>query len=395
MRNIRPVWILISALLVFGCGEKSPAPGVTVEMIDGIECVHNPAAPLHPEKSVRFEEELCLGGEDEAGEPLFSQLWDFVVDADGRIYIADTGDAVIRAFGPDGRPLFRFGGKGEGPGEFRSPSYLGFRPDGNLLVLDFRSRRTSLFDPSGGFLKGINMSDSLLNHLHCIMNDSYLTSEYVTDDTGDKPFARRRYINRYDFEGNKLNSLGEFKNPETRTIRIGNSMGGITVPFSTQSVFAADHQRKLLYHCLTEAYRIEVFDPAGGIVRRFDRPYTRLPLTAEDIREIRARGERSRSPMSRKIWREVVLPDLKPVTNQMWVDDRGFLWVKTFEEREEEGRTLRAFDVFDMEGRFDARVWSDLTPRLFRDGKMYVRHTDEETGYQFVKRFDVTWTGDT
>jgi len=36
--------------------------GATVEVIDGIEYIHNTETPLYPDKTVTFIEELSLGG---------------------------------------------------------------------------------------------------------------------------------------------------------------------------------------------------------------------------------------------------------------------------------------------------------------------------------------------
>jgi hypothetical protein len=73
------------------------------------------------------------------------------------------------------------------------------------------------------------------------------------------------------------------------------------------------------------------------------------------------------------------------------VDDDGNLWVKTFEEREEEGRTLSAYDIFNHEEYYDARIWGHLTPVVIDKGKMYRMETDEETGIRSLKRYRVVW----
>jgi secreted PhoX family phosphatase len=88
------------------------------------------------------------------------------------------------------------------------------------------------------------------------------------------------------------------------------------------------------------------------------------------------------------------MPSVKNVTDNMVVDDAGNLWVETHEEKEEQGTTYTAYDIFNEDGIYEARVWLDVSQislGLFKNGKMYTRETDEETGYGVFKRYRVIW----
>ena len=76
----------------------------------------------------------------------------------------------------------------------------------------------------------------------------------------------------------------------------------------------------------------------------------------------------------------------------MVVDDKGNLWIETNEEKEEQGKTYTAFDIFNEDGIYEAKVWLDSSIGLFRNGKMYTRVTDEETGYRVYRRYRVIWS---
>ena len=54
--------------------------------------------------------------------------------------------------------------------------------------------------------------------------------------------------------------------------------------------------------------------------------------------------------------------------------------------------TLNAYDIFDPEGFYDARIWTDLEPRLFALGCLYCLEEDEDSGYSLLKRYRVTWS---
>ena len=93
----------------------------------------------------------------------------------------------------------------------------------------------------------------------------------------------------------------------------------------------------------------------------------------------------------KKMVRGMSMPTVKTITSRMLVNDSGNLWVETHEQREEEGRVFTAYDIFNQEGYYEAKVWLDLRPEIFVKGKMYLMHTDEETGYRFLKRYRVIW----
>ncbi len=91
------------------------------------------------------------------------------------------------------------------------------------------------------------------------------------------------------------------------------------------------------------------------------------------------------------IYKDIPWPKVKTVTERMLCDDRGFLWVATNETKDVNGRKHTAYDVFDAEGRYDARVWLDFTPARFAAGKMYRWKEDPETGVRVLTRNRVIW----
>jgi len=63
----------------------------------------------------------------------------------------------------------------------------------------------------------------------------------------------------------------------------------------------------------------------------------------------------------------------------------------TNEEKEEHGKTSIAYDIFDEDGIYMANVWLDISPEIFKNGKMYTRESDRETGYRKYKRYRIDW----
>lgn len=73
---------------------------------------------------------------------------------DGTACVIDTYWTRIECRESSGA-AFRFGGDGEGPGEFRYPNDIVRGPDGTIGVLDSRLSRMSFFDRKGEFLTSV------------------------------------------------------------------------------------------------------------------------------------------------------------------------------------------------------------------------------------------------
>ncbi len=70
------------------------------------------------------------------------------VSPDGRIFVADTGNARIQVFNREGRWLYRFGRYGHRPGEFDYPTDVLYSA-GRLYVADMKNSRIQVFTPEG------------------------------------------------------------------------------------------------------------------------------------------------------------------------------------------------------------------------------------------------------
>jgi hypothetical protein len=74
-----------------------------------------------------------------------------VVTDDGTMYTLHPMEQIVRIFAPEGSAKGRFGGKGDGPGEFQSGFAMGQVAD-TLWVMDLRAYRFSQFSPEGALL---------------------------------------------------------------------------------------------------------------------------------------------------------------------------------------------------------------------------------------------------
>lgn len=391
MRRTLFVFSIIVLFFVFACSNK-PESAARVEIIDGIEHVHNTGTPLHPDKSVTFEEELSVGGEE---YDMLFRPQGFNVDQNENIYITDMQDQSIKVFDPSGEFIRTIGQKGEGPGEFAFIGRMTFLPDGRLMVMDSRARRLNLFDSYGTYIDSHHWPKGL-GRLHYATDSTCLLSVFEFEG-GDNPLeGRKLFVKKFDFEGNEIQLFGEFKTEEAKVYSEARERGGgiavmIAPPHSPHSIFAADPAQQYLFHCVNDEYMIEVFDYDGKIIRRIDRPYEPLPFTGENAEKFRSRYDESTMEGLKKMVQGMSMPAVKTITPQMLVDDVGNLWAETHEQREEEDKVFTAYDIFNPDGFYEAKVWIDLKPEIFVKGKMYRMHRDEETGYTLVKRYNIVW----
>jgi len=77
------------------------------------------------------------------------QMWGpraIAVDAQGNVWVVDTGTHRVRKFAPDGTPLGAFGGRGRQPGRFQEPVGIAIGADGSIFIADAGNARIQKFD---------------------------------------------------------------------------------------------------------------------------------------------------------------------------------------------------------------------------------------------------------
>jgi hypothetical protein len=364
---------------------KKKAEKAKVETVAGIAYIHNPATPLHPTKTVSFEEEFTYTEKDESGEIRLFKPGTFAVDSQGNVYIGDESDMAIKVFDARGKYLRSIGRQGNGPGEFQGIYQMVPVPDGRLLVTDVQARRTSFFSPDGQFLTSFQWKKNY-SRLYLATNSTCTVDESVFTESQNE-----RWVKMIDFNGEEKLSFGKFTYPEFKMIQITGGAIAMSVPWTPTSIFTGDDKRQWLYHSPGDKYVIDVYDQQGKLFRKVDRPYAPVPVTSEDINKIKARyTEKPESPGA-KLFQQMELPKVKPVTDRLLVDSDGNLWLQTNEKKKEGEKELTAFDIINPDGFYDARVWLDISPSLFANGKMYRTAEDEASGMRQVKRYKIIW----
>jgi len=93
-----------------------------------------------------------VGGMVPGNENVFYGPRDIVIDADGNLYVADTGNKRVIKFDRDGKYLGQWGGLGAGDGQMIEPVGIAIDPEGNFYVADTWNQRIQKFDKSFRYL---------------------------------------------------------------------------------------------------------------------------------------------------------------------------------------------------------------------------------------------------
>lgn len=81
------------------------------------------------------------------------------VDGLGNIYAAGRFNNAIFKFGPNGKYITRFGGKGDGPGQFRALDAIAADGQGRVFVGDFSG--IQMFDSNGRYLDTVTLEHNI------------------------------------------------------------------------------------------------------------------------------------------------------------------------------------------------------------------------------------------
>ena len=168
------------------------------------------------------------------------------------IYVFDPAAFGIHRFDRDGRWVATIGQEGEGPGEFRRPTAMGWSSD-TLWVADRGLSRLSYFDRNGAFLRSVRFS--IVEGAATFMPNRALEGRRIVS----VPYVPVRFSNR-------LDSLPVLLFDEDGTVRdtlAWRALGQATVSITTQSSDTPSGVRIMSISHPFDRRSLAAYDPKG------------------------------------------------------------------------------------------------------------------------------------
>ncbi len=331
-----------------------------------VTIIKNPKEPIYKTPILELKEELSIGGPGAAGQAVFARMGEFIVDDAGHFYISDRKEAHIKVFDKEGRYLRTIGRRGQGPGDLDGIGALSIvRTTGELAVGNVLRDCLTFFKAEGTYLRDLPYGG---RHTDFAILDSKgnIFGLEVYDVTGTTRSEVRMVV----------------RDPKSEHPVILNQTPGADRAqfelFMPHSVWRLDPSDNLVYG-YSKDYEIRIYE-AGTyrLVKKVRKSYDPVPVSDLEKERYRPKGFGDR---------RIVMAEHHSSFRSFFLSDTGHLFVETFEEA---GTGLYVHDIFDMDGRLLARM--PLRPRGLKvsGGKYYALEEDDE-GYQYVKRYAVTW----
>ena len=355
------------------------------------------SADTAPAKRISFMKDAVYG---DSGEVVIGRMGEVAVDSLKRVYIADVGQTVIYAFESDGRLAGQFGGSGRGPGEFSWWIRNVQIHDHTLYALDANQHRVHIFSldslkikktvrlaENRGNYKELARAFPLIDNLF-VRGDGAYIAEFIMNATTERiqRFGNREMrVNHY-----LLDKNGRITKKLLSYIREIRSSNGISTqhrePFFGK-VFHGFSNDDSIHLAEPDDFLVKKYSPDGDYQGAFFYPLNKIPLTKEKAVEANV-SDRNLELMDLLL----DLPENWPVLTDMKIDGQDRIWIATTVE----DMSIYEWWVLEESGELITKFeWLRDEPiEVIKNGYVYTRQTDEDTGLQQVVRYRIE-IGDT
>jgi hypothetical protein len=369
MGRARLIWgeIILTAAVI-SAGSLLAQGGRDVEVIENGK---KPGFVQGMPSNIEFKRLVTIGVSDDPNQA-FSQLAGFVVVDDGRVFALDMQDKKVKIYNSEGKFIRAFGREGQGPGELSMPSGISMTPKGELMVEDAMNRRLSYFSLEGEFLRQLSIADKTgLVNLNIGPGGNMLGREIVLEE--NQMFFD---IKMYDQKLKPLFKIDRmlFPNPLQGKINI----------MEIISLYQFDSRAHVVYGC-TDQYEIKFYDREGRHYRTVKKDYDPVKITQTDMDEMVARIP---DTAGINLKERLEFPENFPAYSFFSLDEKNYLYIRTYEKGRNENEY--ALEVFNPDGRFFAKAFTEATPMLWKGRKVYSIEENEE-GYQVIRGYEAQW----
>jgi len=349
--------------------QKSKWQG-TITREDGLVIVKNPIEPMYEEDVFSIEEELTIGKIKGSEEFIFSVVIDLDVDDEERIFVLDSKEANIKVFDKSGKYINTIGRKGQGPGELQRPSHIYLTPQKEILVNDPGVRKLHFFTIGGAFKRSVSQTNMTFFSNPKVDMKGQIVATYMIMDK-EVTYVLKKFDSQLK-EVMKIFSINILKFPNLN-------------PFFPHCSWEITCDGDVIWG-FPDKYELSIINSEGTLIKKIIKKYTPKKITQEEkdnwIKE-KLGGYDKVSPGIKLVWN-----DYHNAYIDFTIDDENRVFVHTYEKVPD--TNIYYYDVFDSEGKYIVKVPIKAQPQVWRKNKLYTIEEDEN-GYQYVKRYKVTW----
>ena len=360
--------VVLFISLTISCKEKKADWQGMIEEIDGVTLVHNPSEPVYCDLVLNLEEDLSIGSEEDENY-LFYQIREIEVDADGNLYVLESGNLRLQKFDPSGGYLRTIGKKGQGPGEFQWTFQMIINDRyGMIGVQDMR--KLIVFDKDGNYLDNDIHFEQFFTELLVDSQGFMWGNMYRMEGDDDALGDQFNVFVKLQKDGQIDKEIASFPYDNYRERRGEGVIS--TATGEEHELFVSRLDDQSFVYGYSGEYEMYVVDLEGIPIRRIrkDEPY------------------QSFTAAERNKYKRAKFPKHKPFFYALFSDSEGRIYVQRNNARQAQ-QVDKIYDVFSREGYFIYRTVCSLTPYIIEKGYFYTRIVDEETGGVFVKRYRI------
>lgn len=334
--SVRPMLIVVTfaALDLAGCDSAPPESAYTTRDSAGVAIVENFAPLWNSEAAwkVPAEPTVKIGAAEGPDEQVFHGVSGTLV-ANDQIVIGNESTGEIRFFNLAGDFLHVSGAVGEGPGEYRSISRIGFWRADSLFVYDRRLNRVSILSAHGSFTRSFTPPMHTQDLLP-IGNDSWVGPDGSTLRPG-APGAITRDTSQFlvwDPTAAVTDTVTSIPGQKTFTFLFRGEEGYRTAPLTPSPVWTVSGD--LLFVNSGEDFQVTALRQDGSIeriVRRVEEVVSATPADLSAWQEnMLTQLPPAARPQFRPLFAQFPAPSQLPTYRKLLVDQTNHLWIERF-----------------------------------------------------------------
>jgi len=340
-------WSILFGILAFSlfCSPKSDRIEKYLE--GGVEVVVNHLEPYKIKGEPSFfvlEKKFTIDfSGDKIGDLGIADATDFEVDSEGNIYVfySNKEGNLIFKFDSRGNYLTSFGTKGQGPGEMQWIIWTGCDSHDNIIVSDNGNRKILIFANDGSLIEEIRYP-AKVGLLYPLENGNF----FGLWDKYPAPSNKYMYVWAFSLYNPEYEEIIILDTQNVYDFNTLGFRGVISRPLFSRQI-SNDH---IFVACEDRGYEIMKYDLKGNLIQKIRKEY--LPVTIS--KEIQEEREKRYEAFGDKTW----FPDHWLPMGNFILDDKGRIFVKTFEKGENAGEYI--FDIFNPGGVFIGRKALDI-----------------------------------